>query len=273
MFDPLELPAWQENKFKKVKEINLPVIDFGFIHCDSTYDAISTRNGKFVYLDAHLDRFYAGCSSLRINMPYDRSTLKTLMNNLLKISPIENPLVFIVITRGIAQNGARDLITPKPNFFMFLRPCKPWPNNNTVSVCISSVIRNDSIDQTIKNFSWNDLTMAQFEAIDRGYDTAILLSRDKFVTEGPAFNIGIIKNNSVYAPAKVRLGGITMKRVEDFCNYNLIPFEYTDIDVNELLSADAVFLTSTGANIVTVSKLENVEYEPHFILNRLREEV
>lgn len=268
----LDLPAWQ-GEFCKVKDISLPVVDFGFIHCDSTYDAISTRNGKLVCLDMHLDRFFRGADLLRIKVPLTRQEIVSKINELLDRSPIPDPLVFIVITRGMAENGARDLITPKPNFFMFLRPCKPWPNDNTVSVCVSTVMRNDSIDQTIKNFSWNDLTMAQWEAIDRGYDTAILLSRDWFITEGPAFNFGIIKNDRVYAPAKVRLGGITMERVRLLCEQYLIPFEFKDITVKEAKNSDAAFLTSTGAHVVTVRKLEEIEYKQNFILDILRREV
>jgi len=270
---PLDLPAWQNGKYCTVKEIFLPVVDFGFIHCDATYDSIATRNGKFVNLEEHLDRFYNGCTALRLKMPYTRDEVKQILQELFDQSPIKETIIFITITRGIAKNGPRDLITPVPNVFFFVRPYVQFPNNNTATLCLSTVFRNDSIDQTVKNYSWNDLTMAQFNAIDRGYDTSVLLSRAGYLTEGPAFNIALIKDGIVKSPASVRLTGTVMEQVRRYCESNNIKFVYCDILPAELETADAVFLTSTGGNVIAVTKYEDTLYQTNELLEVLRKEI
>jgi branched-chain amino acid aminotransferase len=270
---PLDLPGWQNGNYCKVKDIFLPVIDFGFIHCDSTYDAIAYRNNNFVNLDEHLDRFYDGCDSVRLKMPYDRAEVKTVLNTLASQSTLKESIVFIVITRGIAKNGPRDLITPVPNVFFFVRPYAQFKNNNTATLCLANTIRNDSIDQRVKNFAWNDLTLAQFEANDRGYDSSVLLSREGYLTEGPAFNIALIKDGNIKSPKSVRLTGTVMEQVKRYCEKNGIIFEYCDILPTELETADAVFLTSTGGNVILVTKYENTHYVKNDVLEILRTEI
>ena len=51
-----------------------------------------------------------------------------------------------------------------------------------------------SIDPRVKNYHWGDFTAGIFEAKDRGYETVILLDSDDNVTEGPGFNVFVVKN-------------------------------------------------------------------------------
>jgi branched-chain amino acid aminotransferase len=269
----LELPAWQNDRFCTVEEIKLPVVDLGFIHCDSTYDAIATRNGHFVNLHEHLDRFFEGAKKIRIDIALTREQIIDIFGQLYSQSPLDESIIFIVVTRGVATKGPRDLVTPVPNLFMFVRPYAQFANGNTARVCLAKTIRNDSIDQTVKNFAWNDLTMAQLEANDRGYDSSILLSRTGVLTEGPAFNVALIKDGAIRSPANVRLTGTVMEQVRRYCEAHGISFTYCDISPAEMFDADAVFLSSTGGNVVTVTEFEGHHYGSNDLLEVLRKNI
>ena len=123
----------------------------------------------------------------------------------------------------------------------------------------------------MKNFAWNDLNLAQWEAIDRGYDTAILLNRHGYITEGPGFNVGFIsKDNFVYSPRSNCLRGTTMELVRELCEKNEKQFFYADIDpYTAYKDMDAMFLTSTAGNVIRVSKYENTVYEENEMLTWL----
>ena len=62
---------------------------------------------------------------------------------------------------------------------------------------------NVAIDRTVKNFNRMDLTKASFEALDNGADTAILLSTESYVTEGPGFNIWIVRDLRLLTPGEM----------------------------------------------------------------------
>ena len=69
-----------------------------------------------------------------------------------------------------------------------------------------------SVDPTVKNYQWSDLTGGLMEAHDHGFDTAILCDAEGFVTEGPGFNIFVVKDGVVLTPDRGSLHGITANR-------------------------------------------------------------
>jgi branched-chain amino acid aminotransferase len=58
----------------------------------------------------------------------------------------------------------------------------------------------ESIDPTVKTFHWGDLTKASFEAFDAGFETAVLLDRDGYLTEGPGYNVFVVIDGVVVSP-------------------------------------------------------------------------
>lgn len=271
----LNNPAWKNGEYCKVQDLNISILDLGLIHCDATYDVIAVKDGEIQNLDAHLNRFVKSCYGWRIPLKYSNEELTTVFNKLVSLSENKNLLLWVGITRGIPSSGnPRDLINCSPNIFAYVKPYFGFNLNNEATACISKQIRNDSFDQKMKNFCWNDLTLAQWEAIDRGFDTAILLSRDGYITEGPGFNIGFIKGDSVFAPATNRLQGTTMDLVKDLCLANNKEFLYCDITPDDAVdNMDAAFLTSTAGNVITLSRLHTRFYKPNEFLKWLQQNI
>ena len=228
-------PAWQNGEFCTVKDLSVSVLDLGLIHSDATYDVISSHNRKIFRLDDHLDRFYTSCKFWRLTPTISREEMKNTIIELCRQSNTDNLLIWIGITRGTPSSGnPRDLSSYTPNMFMYVKPYFGFYSTNSARVCLATQKRNTSFNQRYKNFAWNDLTLAQWEAIDRGFDTAILLSRDGYITEGPGFNIGFIKGDSVFAPATNRLQGTTMDLVKDLCLANNKEFLYCNITPDDV---------------------------------------
>jgi branched-chain amino acid aminotransferase len=152
--------------------------------------------------------------------------------------------------------------------FAYTKPYFGFNSSNTATVCLAhTVLRtpDSSINQIHKNFAWNDLTKAQWEAIDRGYDTAILENHEGFITEGPGFNVGIIVGECIIAPKTNRLQGTVMDLVQKANT----KFSYTDISFSDIMNADAMFLTSTAGNVIQVTKFEDKEFKENRILSWL----
>jgi branched-chain amino acid aminotransferase len=258
-----KFPAWKNGKFCKVKDLNISVLDLGLIHCDATYDVISIRNKKPFLLDDHLERFFASANHWRIDVGYTSSAIKKVIKDLMSQCQEKDLLIWLIVTRGIPDSGSpRDLKNCKSNLMIYLKPYFNFNENNTASVCFSNILRvpSESIDQKFKNFAWNDLTLAQWEAIDEGYDTALLLDKDGYVTEGPGFSLLAIKDDMVMTPDNNCLGSITIKAVEKICKEEKVVFMKGKITKENLLNCDAICLASTAGNIIEVSRLENIIY-------------
>lgn len=264
----LNYPAWKNGKYCKIQDLTISILDLGLIHCDATYDVLAVKDGEIQNLQAHLSRFVNSSNGWRIPLEYSVEDIEIVMQTLVAQAPIQDLLIWVGVTRGIPTTGnPRDLNKCESNLFMYAKPYYGFNKENTATVCLATQKRNTSIDQTMKNFAWNDLNLAQWEAIDRGYDTAVLLDHRGFLTEGPGFNVGIITNDKVYAPKHNRLSGTVMNLVETICDTN---FQWSAISVDDLMKCDAMFLTSTAGNVITVTQFENVIFKENKTLTWLQ---
>ena len=71
-------PAFGNDEFCTVKDLNVSILDLGLIHCDATYDVLAIRDGDFIDLDAHLTRFLNSCAGWRIPMQYAKEDIDHL---------------------------------------------------------------------------------------------------------------------------------------------------------------------------------------------------
>ena len=99
------------------------------------------------------------------------------------------------------------------------------------------------------------MTAALFQALDDGYDTAVLLDCNDLVTEGPGFNIFALIEGRVVTPKSGMLEGISRKTVFEICEELSIPCIATDILKDDLLNAQEVFLATTAGGVVPVTRI------------------
>ena len=72
--------AYIDGRYVPVQEASIPILDWGFLHSDATYDVASVWKGSFFRLRDHIDRFFASARSLQLDVGIDpegvASTLK-----------------------------------------------------------------------------------------------------------------------------------------------------------------------------------------------------
>ena len=114
----------------------------------------------------------------------------------------------------------------------------------------------DSIDPTVKNFHWGDLTRGLFEAHDAGADGCVLVDHAGFVTEGPGYNLFCVAGDEVSTPDRGALEGVTRRSVIELCSELGVPCQIRPISVSELFQADEIFVTSTAGGPMPVSRID-----------------
>ena len=100
-----------------------------------------------------------------------------------------------------------------------------------------------------------DLTRAQFEALDAGADAPILLSTDGFITEGPGFNLWVIRDGKALTPGENLLEGITRKSVFELCSEAGLSADTANLTPSDVEKGDEVFISSTGGGIIPVTQI------------------
>ena len=165
MTDVLNLIAYKNGEYKPLKEIGPTILDFGFIHCDSTYDVMPVYDGKAFCYDRHLSRFKASAGRYGLKIP-DVNPLE-IIKELAKLNPIKNAFVWFLIWRGFPPSGnPRDLENCPINFAMYIKPSYPIANTPMIKLYLdknTNRVNDDYYGQEFKNMAWIELTMSQMK--------------------------------------------------------------------------------------------------------------
>lgn len=255
--------AYFDGDYMPIAEARVPVTHFAYRRSDVTYDVVGVWEGNFFRLDDHIQRFRASMSRLRMDPPESDDDLRRILNRIVALSGFRSAYVAMDCLRASPPPGG-------PRHSAFARSylscfAVPWVNipspeqyERGLHMIIPKVqrIAPESFDPRVKNFHWGDLTEAQYEALDAGADTAVLLDAEGNVTEGPGFNVFCIVDGRVLSPRRGALEGVTRRSVTELCAELGLPVEVRDIPADEFRDADEIFACTTAGGIMPASRID-----------------
>lgn len=262
--DPGAGLALIEDEMMPVAEARLPILDWGFLHSDATYDVAHVWQGRFFRLEDHLDRFFAGMEALRMHIPHDRDAVRHRLHDLVAASGLREAYVEMICTRGQPQEGSRDPRTCTNRFLAFAVPfvwiADPAKQETGLHLTISRMQRipPSSVDPAVKNYHWLDMVQALFEAYDRGGETAITVDADDHVVEGPGFNLFVVRDGGLATPATGVLPGVTRRTVMELGYAQGRSVQAQSISADAVRNADEVFITSTAGGVMPVTRVDGM---------------
>jgi branched-chain amino acid aminotransferase len=254
--------AFVDGRFVPVAEARVPILDWGFLRSDATYDVAHVWSGSFFRLEDHLDRFERGMAHLQLSPPYARDKIRDILLECVRLSGLRDAYAEVICTRGIPKSGSRDPRDCENRFYAFVVPfvwiADPEKQERGLHATIGHRrrIAPESVDPTVKNYHWLDLETGLLEAYERGGETVILVDAEDNVVEGPGFNVFAVKNGVISTPDRGVLEGITRKTVIELATEQGIPLEARSVPADELRHSDEVFLSSTAGGIIPVTMVD-----------------
>ena len=148
--------AYINHQLVPIQDAKIPILDWGFLHSDATYDVAHVWQGKFFRIDDHIDRFFAGMDRLHMDCGLSKAEVKQVMVDCVVATGLQDAYVEIICTRGQPAPGSRDPRTCTNQFWAFAIPFVHIldPAKQGLSVIISQRQRIPaaSVDPTIKNY-------------------------------------------------------------------------------------------------------------------------
>ncbi|KAF2435838.1 D-aminoacid aminotransferase-like PLP-dependent enzyme [Tothia fuscella] len=255
--------AWIEGSLIPLHEARIPLLDQGFMHSDLTYDVPAVWDGRFFRLDDHLHRLDTSCGKMRLRLPLSKEEIKRILENMLVQSGIRDAFIELIVTRGLGDVRRTKQADIKNNLYMFVMPYV-WVMDPEIQVTGGSAIIARTVrrtppgafDPTIKNLQWGDFTRAVHESKDRGAKYAFLTDGDANLTEGPGFNVCIVKDDIIYTPDRGVLEGVTRSSVFDAAKLNGIAVRKQVVPVELAYQADEIFMCTTAGGIMPITTLD-----------------
>jgi branched-chain amino acid aminotransferase len=254
--------AYVRGKFVPIAEATIPVTDWGLTRSDAVYDVVHVFRGGFFRLDDHLERFAASMRARRLSISEDKAAIAAVLHRLVGLAGLQDAYVSMATLRGRPTvAGSRRPQDCENHLVAF---AVPWVDvipqavqdrGARLWIADTPRVADASVDPTVKNYQWSDLTSGLFEAHDNGHDTAVLCDADGFVTEGPGFNIFVVKDGVVSTPDRGSLHGITRGTVLDLCRTMGIPASIAAIPRAALAAADEVFAATTAGGPMRIAEV------------------
>ena len=112
------------------------------------------------------------------------------------------------------------------------------------------------LDPKIKSLSRLHFDLAVLQGKAAGMDVSIMLDLDGHVTEGPGFNVFVVRGGELFSPPEGILMGITRQTVFELAAEHGLPARKAELTAYDLYAADEVFLTSTAGGIMPLVEID-----------------
>lgn len=267
---------WVNGRLLPKNQAMVSVYDHGLLYGDGVFEGIRVYRGKIFKCQQHMDRMYRCAEMIHLKIPITPEEMVTVQRQCIEANNLTEGYIRLVVTRGFGTLGLDPRRCPVPGIICIadqisLYPKEFYETGMRVVVAKRPKTPRVCLDPRIKSLNYLNNILAKVEAIEAGCDEAIMLSTDGWVTECTGDNIFIIKNGTVFTPPHTTgnsgsLEGITERFVREeltkLCN---VPCQVKEMRLEEVLSADEVFLTGTAAEMIAVTEIDNTDGKRHRI--------
>jgi len=244
--------------------------DRGFLYGEGLFETLAAYGGNIFRLAKHLHRLRRSSAALGIPVPPGNEQAGAVFGELMERNGLSDAYLRITLSAGRAR-GMVPREPVEPTVFAIARPLKRYPPDLhergarivTTRYYLGPLSRH-------KTLSYCTNTLARREAVEKGADEAVLFDRGGNPAECSASNLFVVKGGCVSTPAPDSgiLPGITREEVIGICRDEGIPVEERIVLLDQLRSADEVFLTNTLMGVLAVASVDDVSLPPDRSLTR-----
>jgi branched-chain amino acid aminotransferase len=266
--DDLDGKIWKDGKLVDWRDAKIHVLTHSLHYGMAVFEGVrayQTEQGSAVFrLQEHTKRLFNSAKIFQMQVPFDIQTIVEAQLEVLRVNKLESAYVRPLIWIGSEKMG----ISAKSNTVHVAIAAWSWGAylgedgiNKGIRVKTSSFSRhhvNVSMVRAKASGYYINSILANQEALTDGYDEALLLDTDGYVSEGSGENVFIVKNGKLYTPDLAScLDGITRDAVITMARD--LGFEVFEkrITRDEMYCCDEAFFTGTAAEITPIRELDN----------------
>lgn len=255
--------VYLNGSYMPMSEAKISPMDRGFLFGDGIYEVIPSYDGKLVGFGPHLERMQDGLDAIELNLKIDQDQWRAICTTLIEKNDGGNLGLYFHVSRGAdtTRNHAYPTgIEPTLYAFAFEIPPAPQPDKSKATLYRVSTTEDLRWKRcNIKSTALLGNVMHYQHGHAQGNNETILYNPDKELTEAAACNVYVIKNGEVITPDLdyQKLPGITRLMLLDILRkHGSIPVQERVVTLDELLSADEVWISSSSKEIAPVIAID-----------------
>ena len=249
-----------DGKYLNYEDSKIHVNDRGYHFGDAVYEVIVFNKNIFYDYDGHIQRLFKSLKSLEIKFSLSSSSLKIIINNLIRLNKAIIGSVYIQVSRGVAErNHSFHGLNIKPILTIILTK-KSNIENNINGVKAITLNDNRWSRPDIKTTQLLPNVLAKTLANKNNAYESIFIDDEGFVTEGSSSNIWVLNKEHQLITRNLDgkiLSGITRNSISLFAKKNNITVVEKKFTQIELYNAKEVFLTSASSFIMPIVQIDD----------------
>jgi len=262
---------WMDGEFVDWADAKVHVLTHTLHYGNGVFEGIrayETARGPAVFrLTPHIERLFRSAKILAIDVPYEPEELIEACKEAVRINELPACYIRPLVYLGYGEMG----LNPLPSEVNVAIAVWPWGAYlgeeslvHGVRMMISSWQRHDpnAMPPAAKGVGlYINSQMAKVQAVKAGYDEAILLSPQGYVSECTGENIFMVSGGRIITPpaSAGALEGITQDSVFAIAREMGVDIEFGNILRSDLYTADEAFLSGTAAEIVPIRSVDDRE--------------
>ena len=271
--------AYVNGRYTAHADAAVHIEDRGYQFADGVYEVCEIARGYIVDSTRHLDRLDRSLRELKIASPMARQPLLTVMREVIRRNLVENGLVYLQVTRGVAPRDHAFPADTKPSLVITAKRIDPAGGikraESGIKVITVAENRWERVD--IKSVGLLPNVLAKQQAKEAGAQEAWFVDPDGTVKEGASTNAWIITKDGVLVTRPADTGilrGVTRTTVLDIIKKHGLSVEERPFTVEEAYDAREAFITSATTlvtPVVTIDDRSIANGHPGSIASSLRQ--
>lgn len=245
-------------------EAKVSVFDHGFLYGDGIFEGIRVYANNVYKLDEHLKRLEYSAKAILLDMPWSRAEIAEAVCETCRRSGItDSGYIRLIVTRGEGYLGLSPKNCTEPQLIIIADQIQLYPEEiyqNGLKIITVPTRRNSpaALPPMIKSLNYLNNILAKIEAVNLGYQEAIMLNHEGYVAECTGDNVFILQGGKLYTPpvSSGSLIGITREAVFAIAHELEIEVVETNLTRYDLWVAEEMFLTGTAAEIIAVVEVD-----------------
>ncbi len=258
---------WMDGNFVNWADAHVHILTHTLHYGTGAFEGIrcyKTKSGPAIFrLREHVDRLFDSCHILKMQPPYSHEKIMKAIIDTVNINKLKECYIRPIIYIAYGSMG----LYPKDNPISVAIAVWPWGAylgeegiKKGIRVKVSSFTRphvNVTMTKSKTCGDYVNSTLAKSEAIACGYDEALILDTNGFVSEGTGQNIFIVRDGVLITPPLPSvLEGITRKSIIEMAQKEKKRVCEANFTRDEVYIADEAFLTGTAAEVTPIREVD-----------------
>jgi branched-chain amino acid aminotransferase len=257
------MKVWIDGEVVDGAQARIPVTDHGFLYGDGVFEGLRMYGRRLFRLDDHLGRLEIGARSIGLRIPGGIEAVRDILLATCRAFDGEDGYLRLIVSRGEGALGVDPGTCPEPRIVCLIETVALFPPEKLergIDLVTVSGRRPtpDVRDPRVKSLNYLNNVLAKQEARRAGADEGLLLNANGQVAEASVANVFAWREGRLLTPpgSDGALEGITRKSVLELAAEAGLPAAERTMGRYDLIAADEVFLTGTGARLVPVRSLD-----------------